>query len=103
MGIDDVCQKKASALFLLKLKETRRLSQVAIDNVVEGSNTVFSHTVQRLYSGVRSKLASLGIDETQIDSVFQDLSDPFFGLETKFKQDRYFVEDLGLVVSTMYT
>ena len=81
-------KRKPVPFFLLKLKETHCLSQVAIDNVVEGSNTVFSHTVQRLHSGVHSKLASLGIDETQIDSVFQDLSDPFFGLETKFKQDK---------------
>ena len=100
LGIDKIRQKKASALFLLKLKETRQLSQTAIDDVVEGSRAVFSHTVQRLHSGVRAKLASLGVDETQIDSVFADLDDPFLDLETQHKQEKCFINDLGLIVST---
>ena len=100
LGIDAARHKKAGALYLLKLKENHCLSQTAIDDVMEGSKTVFSYTVQRLHSSVRSKLASLGIDEAQFDSVFEDLSDPFVGLETKYKQEKYFVEDLGLVVSS---
>jgi len=59
-----------------------------------------THAVQRLHSAVQSKLSLLGVDYAEIDSVFQTLSDPFIGLETKYKQDKYFVEDLGLVVST---
>ena len=101
LGIDAIRQKKASALFLLKLKETRQLSQAAIDDVVEGSRAVFSHTVQRLHSGVHAKLASLGVDEGQIDTVFADLDDTFVGLETQHKQEKCFVNDLGLVVSTI--
>ena len=52
LGVDASCQKNASALFLMKLKETRQLSQTAIDDVVEGSRAVFSHRVRRLHSGV---------------------------------------------------
>ena len=99
LGIDAIRQKKASTFYLLKLKENHRLSQTAIDDVMEGSKTVFSHTVQILHSGIRAKLASLGIDDTQIDSVFKDLADPFVGLETRYKQEKCCVEDLGLVVS----
>ena len=99
LGIDATLQKKNSALFLMKLKETRQLSQVAIDDVVEGSRTVFLHTIQRLHSGTRAKLAALGLDDTLLDSVFTDIPDPFEGLETRHMQEKCFKEDFGLVVS----
>jgi len=41
LGIDIIHQKRASALYLMKLKETRQLSQVALDDVVEGSRMIF--------------------------------------------------------------
>ena len=103
LGIDAKRQKHASALFIMKLKETRQLSQAAIDDIVEGSKAVFSHTVQRLHSGVRARLATFGVDETALDSLFFDMVDPFDGLETKHKQEKCFKEDFGLVVSIRYT
>ena len=60
----------------MKLKEIHRLSQTAIDDIVEGTRTVFNHAVHRLHAGVRSKLADIG-DETKLDNIFSDLSDPF--------------------------
>ena len=51
-GTDKLLQQRVSALFLLKLKEFRKLSQVAIDDIVTECDGVFSHTVQRLYAGV---------------------------------------------------
>ena len=45
------------------------MSQAAIDDVVEGCKTVFSHTTQRLQSGVHARLATLGIDETAYDDL----------------------------------
>lgn len=102
LGTDVIRQRKSSALFLLKLKETRQLSQAAINDVVEGTRMVFSQTVQRLHSGVRAKLATLGVDEMEVDDMFANLTDPFVDLETQHKQEKCFVEDLGLIVSTKY-
>ena len=103
LGVDASCQKNDSALFLMKLKETRQLSQTAINDVVEGSRAVFSHTVRRrrLHSDVRAKLATIGIDEAALDDVFSDLVDPFDGLETRHKQEKCFKQDFGLVVSAV--
>ena len=98
LGIDITHQKWASALYLMKLKETRQLSQVALDDVVEGSRMIFSTTVQHLHSGVHAKLASLGIDETKL-VVFNDVTDPFVDLGTRYKQEKFFKEQLGLLVS----
>ena len=36
------------------------------------------------------------------DIVFADLTDLFVDLETQHKQDKCFVEDLGLIVSAKY-
>ena len=99
LGTDVIKQKRASALYLMKLKETRQLSQVALDDVVEGSRMIFTSTVQQLHSGVRSKLASLGIDETKLNDVFTSVVDPFVDLETRYKQEKFFKENFSLVVS----
>lgn len=99
LGMDAENQRKTSALYLMKLKEIHRLSQTAIDDIVEGSQTVFNHVIHRLHAGVRSKLAEIGVDETKLDEVFSDISDPFKDLETKHKQEKCFREDFKLVVS----
>lgn len=99
LGMDNIRQKKTSALFILKLKETRQMSQAAVDDVVEGCKTVFSHTTRRLQSGVRARLATLGMDETAFDDLFSNIADPFTGLETRHKQEKCFKEEFGLIVS----
>ena len=96
-------QQRSSALFLLKLKEERRLTQVAIDDVVEGIEAVLEQSVIRTKAGVRAKLATHGINPdtiTGLDEVFLDATHPFTGLETCFKQEKYFRDVLGLLVST---
>ena len=84
--LGDVSQlQHSSALFLLKLKEERRLTQVAIDDVVEGIEAVLEKSVIRAKAGVRAKLATEGIDPdtiTGLDEVFLDATHPFSGLET---------------------
>ena len=101
LGSDKVAQKRSAGLFLLKLKECRRLSQVAIDDIVQEWDGLFSHTVQRLNARVRERLASSSIDADSVEGlqdVFQDLPSPFEGLETRHLQEKYFRESLGLVV-----
>ena len=41
LGSDKVAQKRSAGLFLLKLKECRRLSHVAIDDIVQEWNGLF--------------------------------------------------------------
>lgn len=85
------------------MKECRRLSQVAIDDIVQEWDGLFSHTVQQLNARVRERLASAGVDADSVEGlqdVFQDYHSPFEGLETRHLQEKYFRENLGLVVST---
>lgn len=104
MGTDIPTRCRSSALYLLKLKEHRRITQTAIDDVVEGSQCIFQQTIQTVHAGVRACLANNGIDPDDIhglNDVFLELSDPFLGLENNYKQEKYYKENLGLVVRFM--
>lgn len=101
LGKDVEARCRSSALFLLKLKEHRRVTQAAIDDIVEGCQGVFQQTISTLHSGIRSCLAGHGVDVDVVaglKEVFLDCTDPFVGLETKYLQEKYYKECLGLVV-----
>ena len=58
-------------------------------------------SIIRTKAGVHAKLAS-GIDPNDVfglDDVFSNMVKPFAGLETEFKQESYFKDVLGLLVS----
>lgn len=98
-------QKRSSALFLLKLKEFRKVSQAAIDDIVNECDDVYSYTVQHIYAGVRAKLAAAGINGSSVegfDEVFSNIRSPFEGLETQYLQEKYYCDSLGLVVITLH-
>ena len=102
-GTDVETRRRSSALFLLKLKEHRRITQVAIDDVIEGSQSLFQQTVLTVQAGVRARLAESGVDPDTIvglNDAFLGMNDPFTGLENKYKQEKYYKETLGLVVRT---
>jgi len=66
LNVDMEVQQHSSAQFLLKLKESRQVSQVVISDVVQGWSGLFASTVERLHAQVRDKLASIGIDPDNI-------------------------------------
>ena len=94
--------RRSSALFLLKLKEQRRISQVAIDDIVDSCKGLFSQTIGQVQAGVRAKLADCGVDLESIqglDTAFSSVTDPFDGIETHHLPEKYFRETLGLIIS----
>lgn len=76
LGTDQEKQKRASAL--LKLKESKQVSQV-VDEIVSGWDTLFSHTTLRIQAGVRASLAAAGIDSSTLpglNEVFENIPKP---------------------------
>ncbi len=70
--------------------------------MVEGCRGLFTQAISRVHAGVRANLAMAGIDADEIeglDDVCEDLVDQFDGLEACYKQEKYFLDNLGLVVS----
>jgi hypothetical protein len=99
-GADVEAIRRSSALFLLKLKEKRRTSQVCIDDIVEGSRGLFHLTVDRVGAGIKSHLAESGVDQEFIAGLDRVIIvDPFHGIDTCHLQEKYFHESLGLIVS----
>ena len=101
MGTDVTALRRQSALFLLKMKEKRFLSQAALDDMVHETCAIFTQSFEIVKAGVREKLSEAGVDpsEMNLDGVFSGLTDPFDGLRSKYFQEKYFLENLGLVVS----
>ena len=78
------------------------MSQAVIDAVIAEWDCLFSFTVDCLATRVRGKLISVGIDPGNIEGfseLFSDLPRPFSELETVYKQNKYYKENMGLVVS----
>jgi len=101
VGFDEELQKRSAALLVLKLKEQRHVSHMAIQDVIEHSKAQFDRTVSILLAEVRSHLAEKGVDpsELDLDSALSKFNHPFSELDTKHKQDKYFTDKLGLIVS----
>ena len=59
-------ERRTSALFLIKLKEQRHVTQVTIDDIVSGFEGLLQQTVSRARAGVRAKLAEQGIDPRDV-------------------------------------
>lgn len=96
--------QRSSALFLLKLKEQQRITQVALDDVVNGSRALFSETINRVQASVEANLAETGFDPDSIPGLrdaFRNVADPFKDLETQFLQQKYFRDKFNLIVSKL--
>lgn len=89
------------AQFILKLKESKQVSQVVINEIVDGCQSMFQYAVQRLRADVTAKLAAAGVDVSNIlglDDLFEQVPQPFEDSETCHKQEKYFCENLRHVV-----
>ena len=100
-GHDREAIMRSSTLLILKLKEHCKLSQVAINSIVDGCRGLFAYTLQHLQAALRSKLADLGFDQREmlaIQEVFSGIGEPFDSLVTENQQETYFLNELNLVV-----
>ena len=86
----------AVAKFLLALKEQHRLTQVSINFLVEQVKLIVSGVITDIEEVIQSKLGDESV-ATVIHECFQDVN-PFEGLETEYKQSKFYKEHFNLVV-----
>lgn len=98
-AVDAEIRRRSSALFILKLKEKRHLTQTTIDDIIESSQILFAQSIEHVKAGVEDKLVEEGMQVHGLETLFKSIVDPFDGLMTRYQQERYFVENLGLIVS----
>ncbi len=100
--------RNRNAQFILKTKETNMLTQKCVDNIVEDSTQLVRGTVKAIKSGLQNCLENAGINLGAVpglNELFEEenpISNPFEHVSTKYKQNAYFEEHFGLVVSSTY-
>ena len=96
--------KRSTALFLLKNKEVYKISQTAINSLVNDVSLIIQHTADTLYSQMCSALQESAIEKSAIlgfESIFasKQIREPFHQLQSEYLQRKYFTDVFGLVVS----
>ena len=105
--VEDVAKrlKRSAALLLLKLKEKQKLTQVALQGVIEGVTSLFQEHLSVLHTQVCRKLEEAGVQSSSFPGLGELFNDeeagrPFLGLETQHQQLNYYKSNLNLLVST---
>lgn len=93
------------ALFLLKLKEERRLSQVAVNGLIGDISILLEEEILSLKSDVIQCMQKEHASTELITTVKSHFSKklaapPFEGLQIAYLQKKYFTDNFNLVVST---
>ena len=101
------CQKESNAKFVLGLAEGHRVSDAAVQYVIDGCRKVSAQTAAHIQEVVKNKLSELEVDISVIEHVHQKIDDcfvdPFDGLGTPYLRDKYFKEHFHYLVSGSVT
>ena len=96
--------QESSALFLLKAKEGQKLTQTALQDVIEGVTGLNQARLDIMYSAVSRVLTEAGISPASLPGL-SDIFDPngefgrpFLGLETQYQQLKFYKTHYQFVV-----
>ena len=101
--------QESTALFLMGLKEKHKLTQVALQGVIEGVTSLIQCHLDSLHTQVCQQLRSADTPETVIGSLGSLFSEngtagqPFAGLETQHQQLKFYRTHFNLIVSCSVT
>ena len=96
---------RLAAQFILKTREGKRLTQTAVDSIVGDITDMVSKVVNSIQRKVLAQLKSLGVvltaeQQSGLREAFSGPeTNPFQGLETQYKQEKFFREHFNYVVS----
>lgn len=100
--------QKSTAIVLMGLKEKYKLTQVALQGVIESTTSLVQCRLSELYSQVRDKLLFADVSSdivSQLELLFTDngaISRPFMGLETEHQQIIFYRTHFNLIVSSQF-
>ena len=98
--------EKQIAMWILKLKEGRKLTQSATDEILSDVTELCSTVVSNLGNDLRQRLESASINPNDIpgfDAMFNEASpyaNPFKNLKTQYLQQSFYQSNFNLVVSS---
>ena len=89
----------------MKLSEGQQLSQVAMDDVIEGCREVFKQTLCIVKEKVVGALSDVGINVFSVpglDNILSKIPDPFHGLETPYMCEKFNKQQMNYVVRSIH-
>ena len=92
---------RQSAMFILKTRDGRRLTQAATDNILRDVTELFQTRLEAVCHNTVETLKEAGVDDATISTVKDDVlaqCEPFKGLETEYHQNAYIRDHFGLIV-----
>nr|XP_047135288.1 uncharacterized protein LOC124812533 [Hydra vulgaris] len=90
--------KRVAASFILTVKEENKLTQVAVDSIIESTKYFINRTLSHVQKNLTSKILRCGSNhQTTIDQCFENISTPFEGLETAALQQAYIKNNFSYV------
>lgn len=69
--------------------------------IIAGIDLLLDQSICFVKAGLRAKLSEIGVDVGDlpgVEEVFSKLHRPFSGLETAFKQEKYYKDSFSLLV-----
>lgn len=96
--------QKAAARFILSLKEQHRLTQVAVNYLVSQVKEMVACVIDDVREAVETVLVEKNLVSSNSHDIFKTFdhcyeNNPFAGLETEYKQTKFYKNNFNLVVS----
>ena len=95
----------AAAQFIMKMRDGRKLPQTTLDIILQDTRQFLDQTVENLGMSVKNSLEGLNkltadeISEVLSHFTVSGITNPFEGLESQYKQEKFFLEHCNYVVS----
>ena len=94
---------ESNAKMLLELSEGRKLSEVAIQDVISGCRNVCTQIQSQIKGTIFQKLSEHDVDSLIIDDVLESITDsyqdPFVKLSSSYLREKYYKEHFPYLVS----
>ena len=99
---------KSMALFLLKAKELRKVSQTSLDSLTSDFTNILQKIIEQLKSDINRCLQTSGINMESIQGLSEtfnqeNITNPFHQLESRYQQEKFYREHLNLLVGIKST
>lgn len=98
---------KNMALFLLKAKEVRKVSQSSLDGLTSDFTIILQRILEQLKSGINRCLIANGINMEAVQGLSEvfnhpNITNPFNQIESRHQQEKFYKVHLNLLVGIAY-
>lgn len=102
ISLEDLANK-----YLIKIKESNRLTNQATQKIVDATSTLFDVTFSRLKKGLEQALTGVaGVNDIEsipgVPELFEEVCNPFNGMKSTWRQKNYLKHEPNFVVISRY-